>query len=312
MTDRSSPFDPLADADPSTALVEVDGGNATPDIAADLLSTRDPARTNLVAVLYDTSPDEWMKAWLRRIGTRPADLRIVSVGDRTRSAAAGAQGTPTPEIGGGDGTTIRPIEDPSNVTELGITINECLTEQGDGERTVLYFDSVSALLQWTNTDYAVQFLQILAGRLAGNGRAGVFLLRPDAHDEDTVRTLEGAFDTVVHSGEASGSPADGDDPPTDAVLDVLSDPRRRDALRILIGERSLPVDELATKMARGVGRETGTAGASPDEVATELYHWHLPQLENAGFVEYDRDAETVALADSTDRIRPYLRVTQDE
>lgn len=311
MTDRNSPFDPLAEAGPSTALVEVDGGAATPDIAADLLSTRDPARTNLVAVLYEVSPDEWMKAWLRRIGTRPADLRIVSVGDRTRSAAAATGQAPAPDVGA-DGTTIRPVEDPSNVTELGITINECLTEQGNGERTVLYFDSVSALLQWTSTDYAVQFLQILAGRLVRNGRAGVFLLRPDAHDEDTVRTLEAAFDTVVRSGEGSEPTPDGADPPTDAVLDVLSDPLRRDALRILFGERSLAVDELAGKMARGVGRETGRTDASTDEVATELYHWHLPQLQNAGFVEYDRDAGTVALADATDRLRPYLRVTQNE
>lgn len=311
MTDRNSPFDPLAEAGPSTALVKVDGGDTTPDIAADLLSARDPARTNLVSVLYDVSPDEWMKSWLRQIGTRPADLRIVSVGDRTRSAAAGTQGVPTPSVGS-DGTTIRPIEDPSNVTELGITTNECLTEQGDGERTALYFDSVSALLQWTSTDYAVQFLQILTGRLARNDRAGVFLLRPDAHDDDTVRTLEAAFDTVVRAEEGSGSTADAADPPTDAVLDVLSDPLRRDALRILFGERSLAVDELAAKMSRGVGRETGTTGGSVDEIATELYHWHLPQLQNAGFVEYDRDAGTVALADSTDRLRPYLRVTQEE
>lgn len=311
MTDRTGPFDPLSDGAPSTALLKApkeDG--VTPSLAAELLSSRDPARTNLVVVLYDASPDEWMKEWLRRIGTRPADLRIVSVGDSTRSAAARAGTGESPgSIGLGAGATIRPVEDPSNVTELGITINECLTEDGEGERTALYFDSVSALLQWVDIEYAVQFLEILSGRLRRNDRAGVFLVRPDAHDDDTFRTLESVFDTVVTPGE---SPDPDDDTPTDAVLDVLSDPKRRDALRILFGERELGVEELAARIAHGGGRETGRTATTPEELGAELYHWHLPQLENAGFVEYDEDAGTVALADSTDRLRPYLRIAGED
>lgn len=297
MTD--DPFGHLSEGSPSTALVKTPGDEeVTPGIAADLLSSRDPARTNLVVVLYEASPDEWMREWLRRIGTRPADLWIVSVGERTRSAAETA-GSGT-VVGNPDGTTIRTVEDPSNVTELGITINECLTENGAGERTVLYFDSVSALLQWTDVDYAVQFLSILAGRVGRDGRAGVFLVRPEAHDDGTLRTLESLFDTVVEAGESS---RDDRATPTDAVFDVLSDPTRRDTLRILFGERELPVEELAARLST----DDGEAG-----VDAELYHWHLPQLENAGFVEYDRDAGTVALADSTDRLRSYLRIAQED
>jgi DNA-binding transcriptional ArsR family regulator len=309
VTGRSGAFDPLSEGAPSTALVEAGRGDdgSTPAVATELLSARDPRRTNLVVVLYDAVPDEWLTAWLQQVGTRPADLHVVSVGESTRSGSGAAAHSPPPGSPSGN-ATIRTVEDPGNVTELGITINECLTEDGDGERTALCFDSVSALLQWTSLEYAVQFLGILAGRLGRNDRTGVFVVRPDAHDERTRRALESALGTVVTDGNDHG----GDAESTDTVLEALSDPRRRDALRILLVERSSTVEELATGLVRDRPSDADRTTVSKEELATELYHWHLPQLANTGFVEYDAESGTVELADSAHRLRPYLRMTQSE
>lgn len=77
------------------------------------------------------------------------------------------------------------------------------------------------------------------------------------------------------------------------VIDSLADERRATVLTVLEG-RSGPTPRWA--LAREVAEREATDEPSRedvDEALTALHHVHLPKLDDAGFVEYDRDEETV-------------------
>jgi len=109
--------------------------------------------------------------------------------------------------------------------------------------------------------------------------------------------------TGVQSTNAALGEGRGSNPQSlDDVFDVLSANRRRHALYVLYRRAdSTTVRELADAL-------TPESGGDVERVTAELAHVHLPRLDDAGVVEYDRDAETVALADLSDRFDRYLAV----
>jgi len=48
-----------------------------------------------------------------------------------------------------------------------------------------------------------------------------------------------------------------------------------------------------------------------DVLQTELHHLHLPQLEEAGFIEWERDSHKATKGPRFDEIQPLLRFIQD-
>ena len=99
---------------------------------------------------------------------------------------------------------------------------------------------------------------------------------------------------------------DADADSLDALFRVLSVGRRRTALDVLSHEfQEIHVETLAREVA---ATERGVAGqAVPGEdvaaIRQTLFHVHLPLMDDAGVVEYDPDARTVAYAG-----HPALRV----
>ncbi|PSP75123.1 hypothetical protein BRC81_16730 [Halobacteriales archaeon QS_1_68_20] len=99
-----------------------------------------------------------------------------------------------------------------------------------------------------------------------------------------------------------------DAPDWDAVLDALTDERRRIVLTALYraGEPTTPT-ELAAEVAAKVGDE-----ASVEAVHRNLHHVHLPKLAAAGLVEYDPDAGTVAYIGHPDLDEEWLVAGVDD
>lgn len=123
----------------------------------------------------------------------------------------------------------------------------------------------------------------------------------------TVAGLAPLFDAVA------GIEEDGSlwplDPPGDDVLsadrrlDLLAPRRRRDLLRVLDGrEGHVGLDDLAATVAR-------RGDASEDELRIILYQSDLPKLADAGVVDFDREARTVALSPAALQLWPVLVMT---
>lgn len=86
-----------------------------------------------------------------------------------------------------------------------------------------------------------------------------------------------------------------------AVFDALSHSRRRRTLHVLEDvATSLTLVGLAREIIRSKRGEPtqGIGNAQTTWVQTTLYHFHVPELVDAGLVEFDRNRTRVAIADS--------------
>lgn len=161
----------------------------------DFLTATPPHQANVLFISYVRTPDDWLRTWLDYTGERPAKFGFIQVGETTRSVAA------THESGTTTRTkhVIKTVSTPSDLTELGITISEYLTDWNDNpNETVVCFDSLTALLQYTDdVQTAFRFLHTLVGRVQTAQARACYTITPDAHDDQTVATLTSLFDAVL-------------------------------------------------------------------------------------------------------------------
>ena len=101
----------------------------------------------------------------------------------------------------------------------------------------------------------------------------------------------------------------------DLVFTMLSNARRRSVIHYLKqrGER-VTVRELSRQVAAW---ENGVDVNKLDykqrkRVYTSLYQTHLPKLNDAGIVDYDRDRGTVALGDAARELEVYMELVPEE
>lgn len=169
---------------------------------AGLLSPAEPEETDYLAVSLTESPDERVDHWRSHVSTTlPAKAGVIGTGELTRSATlvdgAGDVPTATP----GTSVQFSTVTSPSDLTGLGIQVNECLSSwAGDGNRTVFCFDSLTTLLQCTDLQRTFRFLHVLVERLRTAGAVAHFHLDHAAHDDRTLATLRSLFDWVIEPG----------------------------------------------------------------------------------------------------------------
>ncbi|ELZ29982.1 hypothetical protein C474_13146 [Halogeometricum pallidum JCM 14848] len=89
-----------------------------------------------------------------------------------------------------------------------------------------------------------------------------------------------------------------------SVSKALGDKTRRRVLVALL-ELPNPDDTLSVPEDVDAGDRDETA------LETALYHNHLPLLEQAGYIRWDRDAGRVGVGDAFEEIRPVLRLLHD-
>jgi hypothetical protein len=158
-----------------------------------------PSTLDVLAVEYRRSPDQWLDEWQQYVGDRPRQCTIVSTDETTRSAAAASGGPVTYGP-----NTAACVENPSDLTGLGITVSEYLSEHG-GPNTVVTFDSLTALLQYADLQRAFRFLHVLANRVKTAGAVAHFHMDPGAHDDREVATLSSLFDAVAEFDDGEWS-----------------------------------------------------------------------------------------------------------
>lgn len=101
----------------------------------------------------------------------------------------------------------------------------------------------------------------------------------------------------------------------DALFGVLSDRRRRIALRCLVAYDSpMTLADLADEVAVRE-QETPLTQIPADDVMQvylSLYHAHVPKLADAGVVEYSQEQDLVRLTEEPDRVRDLLDAAPSE
>lgn len=141
----------------------------------------------VLAVTYTHGPDAWLDEWRRYADALPAECALISVTDGMRSATTVADGAD-------DGPRLSHIvESPQDLTGLGITLGEQLTDMA-GDDVVVTFDSLTAMLQHVDTRRAFRFLHVLTSRASASDGVGHFHIDPAAHDRETLATIASVFD----------------------------------------------------------------------------------------------------------------------
>ena len=194
---------------------------------------------DVLAVTYG-DPSALLRAWCDRVGRRPRNAGVVSVGGRMRSATATSGTTaPSEPTTAGESTTtststapkaphrnvVQGVADPANVSGvLDVALGYLDAWPRDG-RSVAYFDSVTALLEHVNADAATDFLADLLRALSERDVVGYFCLTPSAHDCATVRAVTSLFDTVIECIDETVADSNATaDPNTTANPSTTADP----------------------------------------------------------------------------------------
>ncbi|UPW00623.1 hypothetical protein M0R88_00630 [Halorussus gelatinilyticus] len=123
------------------------------------------------------------------------------------------------------------------------------------------------------------------------------LVEYDADRELVARRDDGRFEALrptVEQFESADRPVS-----LDALFDLLSDARRREALVTLFAHEDISLPDLADEVAVAEEGEPLTRIDADDvlQVYLSLYHTHVPKLARAGLVDYDQDDDYVALTD---------------
>lgn len=93
------------------------------------------------------------------------------------------------------------------------------------------------------------------------------------------------------------------------VHKILSNPRRREALRTLGSQHGMvPVRDLAEAIARVESGVDPAPARVRDSVYISLHQTHLPKLHELGVINYDREQRSVELLESARDVDRYMDV----
>ncbi|MFB6127169.1 MAG: hypothetical protein ABEJ79_07755 [Halolamina sp.] len=167
---------------------------------ADLMRPTSPADQNVLWVSYTKSPDTQLDRFREAATRQPSNVGIVSVEDSTRSVSA------SNTDGGIGGGPVDTVSSPNDLTGVGISITEFLQRWTDNDhRTVVCFDSLTAMLQYTDIETAYEFLHVIVSRIYATDAVAHFHMDPGAHDDQTVAQVCSLMDAVIELDDDGAS-----------------------------------------------------------------------------------------------------------
>lgn len=145
-----------------------------------------------------------------------------------------------------------------------------------------------------------------------------------SRDQEDVHTQDG--NTDGRAGETTPAPqvesgvVEPDAPPEpdlslDLVFEILKNERRRFVLQYMVDrDEQVALGTLAEHIA---ARENDT---TPDQLTSQerkrvyvgLYQCHLPKMDSANIVDFDKDRGTIALGPNAGELYPYLDTSADD
>lgn len=155
----------------------------------------DPAGADVLVVAFAGSPAQWLDEWRTVVDAPPRATFVV------HEAASWLAGDPQDRItdAAPADTTVRTelADSPGNLTDLGVTLTESLEKHAERDpRTILCFQSLTVLLQYSPLDEVYQFLHTLVGHLDRFDASGHFHLHEGAHEAEAIASLRPVFDRI--------------------------------------------------------------------------------------------------------------------
>jgi|GEM_PF-4786936 len=128
--------------------------------------------------------------------TRPASLYVDQLnGDVSiENAAVITVGNKSSEVSD-ENVLIEPVSSANDLTSLGIRMDQFLSQWGDS--TLIYFDSLTPMLQYVTLRAAYEFVHTVTGRISQSEAQSCFCITPEAHDEKEVAALTSLFDAKL-------------------------------------------------------------------------------------------------------------------
>lgn len=176
----------------------------------------------VVLASYDDSSRALVDGWRASIGDLPDRFAIVDVGGGMGTASDG------PTTVESDGVRISRVA-ADDLTGIGSAIVAHLSDWGAGAHPVVCFDSPSSLIRTVGFETALEFLQVLTGKIRAFDAVGYYVHDPEGADDRTVEILDHVFDAVL-GAEALGEPVT-ETSGTNATFDQLRDEFKRESHR---------------------------------------------------------------------------------
>ncbi|MEF8806736.1 DUF7504 family protein [Natronomonas sp.] len=101
----------------------------------------------------------------------------------------------------GEAADAADVGSPADLTGISMPLSEFMKR---ADSPAIGLDSVSTLLYYTEVAAVFRFLSVLTAHLRQNDGLGLFVLTPEAHDEQTVRTLAQVFDGRIEFDDDGG------------------------------------------------------------------------------------------------------------
>ncbi|WP_254839623.1 DUF7504 family protein [Natronomonas marina] len=146
-----------------------------------------PSTVDVLAVDYRQTPDQYLDEWRRYADGKPRRCGIICVGESTRGPGDAS------DI---DGNAVACVENPGDLTGVGIKVGNYLDGYG-GPETVVTFDSLTVLLQYVELERAFRFLHVLSNQVRSMDAVAHYHIDPEAHDDQVLATLSSLFDAVA-------------------------------------------------------------------------------------------------------------------
>lgn len=145
--------------------------------------------SSVLGIAYEDDAETWLGRWNGDV-ERTA---VVSVGERSRSAAStSAGGSPLTAVTG----TVETVPDETNLGTVGSLVHDYLTAWEDTAETTVFVDDLAAVIDHTSTETAFRFVHAVLSCAAATDAQVVATLDPEAYPPHVVGTFGELFDDV--------------------------------------------------------------------------------------------------------------------
>lgn len=196
----------MTDRQPGTnvLVLEPSLSSVTTERCIDQVEALGVTETPILDLTFTDSPDSRIETWRRRLTAPPPAVEVLAVG-QTRGTAEPVE---SPRRFGDDGRFgTRTVDDPRDLTGIGIAVSETLDRWSTWDRAVGRVGELTTLLQYADESTVFRFLHVLTSRLKQANAVSFYRLAPEAHDEQTVGTLFQLFDDAIRVDDESSPEA---------------------------------------------------------------------------------------------------------